>query len=231
MTNLSYLVPFLIITIGITYYYSIYLFKLSKVAIHYFFNEKIVWNKHIDKPRSLVFFIASLFIFSISISKETSYDSIINLTVYLLSLFLMAFSYSPLFVKTVSFKRKENINSKSDGIKPIININNLDSKILFNEFIKFELCDKDTTLTEFNNAIQFNNKSKVCLKLDNTDIKLFHKLLKKHFILELNLKQFILSNSFLNKENIPYKYNSVKNYKSLYPKNEEIMKNIFNKIS
>lgn len=193
------------------YVYIVFrLFKYFKIYTLYMLNEKVVWDKEIDKPRLYVhsLFLPASLIFCIQTIKEEELSTIvIGVKVFyffasVVMIWFCHFTWSKKFETVFIPKIKEKIKSKRNyGVK----LSKKKLKCIYKELERYEFIDNTKTLEEdFIKVFLLDwdsHSSIVHLEMDNLQLKLFLDQLRTVLEIKLPLARLEEAENIYNKNN------------------------------
>lgn len=199
------------------------------------FNE--LYNARIEKLRLLFLMIysSSIFLgFKHFIFSNNPFNIFLGIALILIGLLYISFSYSKkvdkLLITDKKIIIKKSLNfSKSQSKKQNYFPPKEDVREIYNGLIRYEFIDVNVKFDDFYKAINLQKTEPVQLQLKNYDFKIFFRLLEKKFKIPLNLKEFTEGQIFLNKNNRPYNYDSVKASTTYVSKGQDYLQVIFKK--
>ncbi|MBO0323850.1 hypothetical protein J0X14_16185 [Muricauda sp. CAU 1633] len=186
----------------------------------YMFNEKVGWDKYIERPR-LVFYGIGLLLMHTTYSKimkdtqeSLSVYSILNLVVFVQGFVFSQITWSKMFkgVFIPSIKKKLR-SSKNFNISA--SKSHLDK--LYDELVRYEMLRlEQTTREDFLNALTNNwnaHESKIHFNLDSPSAREFYEFFTASFPSNsMTLKDFFeTSNVIRRPDGRPYNYSTIKN--------------------
>lgn len=232
------------ITFSILYIYVIgrLLWQYFFIYTAYMFNQKVYWNKNVEKPKLCVYsiFIPASFLFYKALIKSYHLTSLVILRqcIYfsagVILIFFCHYTWTQKFELWLIPKITKVISEKSIK-RNVFEIEESFLKQLYERFRIRGFIDEDVSYNNFHKVIIFEEndpKVKVDFNLKGTEFKHFFDLLQNISKQKVDFKPFIEKNNMIyNSKAKRYNYNTLKDYGKSNSKIAEIIDDIFNEIS
>jgi len=220
------------------YVYVRLLIPYSGFFARFMFNERVGWDKYIEKPR-LVFYGTGLILMHTSYSgifeffhRPSSFYFIANCFIFFGGIVMSQLTWSKKFKRVFIPKIKERLENQKN-----FNVSATEDQLkkLYHGLVRYDMIITERTeMDDFIKVFKDDwniHDSKVYFKLDSPSCREFYELFKVHFpINSLTLIDFFKRSDTVRREDgNRYTYNTVKDAKSRTPisKRSDDLKNIF----